>query len=549
MRDNLRPMFRFPRYCLTYQSRHSFILVKISLERDIFSRFYVWLIRGKSQMKLDQFLSHHGIEENPFVEEDAQSDTVFKNACIDYVYHPAWEKIFGNPKDPSTAIVFGEKGSGKTALGLQIRNRLSEMINGPDAAEIFTVEYDDFNPFLDRFQRHLDSRSQGLLGQFFGKSNVFALGEWKLKHHMDAIISLAVSKLTDLILRREEMSTGVGIPRQKLRGLGEREARALLLLSSVYDTLSVGAKTSEWKALAKILEARRFSRFIPIGLGLLGTFLCLACSYFLFGSPALLAAAPIFWAPWLIHRYRVLRTTRKVTSELGCIQPNQKFLQAALKEFRVEELDSLFLPTDHSEDRRYQCFATLKQILEGLGYRGLYILIDRVDEPHQINGSSENMSKFIWPLLDNKFLTQRGMGLKMMLPIELKYALAKENRDFNASARLDKHNVTPDLVWTGETLYEIANARVAACCERDSSAKVNDLFEDDVDIHRLTVAFAELRVPRHLFKFLYRVLSEHCVNNFGDKPSFKISKERFETSLALYKSELSSFDHHGGGLI
>ena len=59
-------------------------------------------------MKIEQFLQHYGIESNPFSEEDAQTDTVFKRGCLAKVHHPAWDKFFGSPADPSTAIVFGE---------------------------------------------------------------------------------------------------------------------------------------------------------------------------------------------------------------------------------------------------------------------------------------------------------------------------------------------------------------------------------------------------------------------------------------------------------
>ena len=61
-------------------------------------------------MKLSDFLKHHGIISNPFAEEDAQSDIVFQNGCLE-TRHPAWDKIFGDPALPSTSIVFGEKGS------------------------------------------------------------------------------------------------------------------------------------------------------------------------------------------------------------------------------------------------------------------------------------------------------------------------------------------------------------------------------------------------------------------------------------------------------
>ena len=67
-------------------------------------------------MRTQQFLEHHGVASNPFAEEDAQTDPVFKEHCIDSTYHPTWDKIYGDPAEPATSLVFGEKGSGKTAL-------------------------------------------------------------------------------------------------------------------------------------------------------------------------------------------------------------------------------------------------------------------------------------------------------------------------------------------------------------------------------------------------------------------------------------------------
>ena len=55
----------------------------------------------------------------------AQTDPVFKDHCIDSTYHPTWDKIYGNPAEPATSLVFGEKGPGKTALRLQIVRHLA----------------------------------------------------------------------------------------------------------------------------------------------------------------------------------------------------------------------------------------------------------------------------------------------------------------------------------------------------------------------------------------------------------------------------------------
>ena len=103
-------------------------------------------------MKVHQLLLHHGIKENPFGQEDAQSDQVFKRHCLEGTYHPAWDKIFGSPEEPATAVVFGEKGSGKTALRLQIVDQIARYNRAHPDARVLVVEYDDFNPFLDCFR-------------------------------------------------------------------------------------------------------------------------------------------------------------------------------------------------------------------------------------------------------------------------------------------------------------------------------------------------------------------------------------------------------------
>src|SRR5271154_1417941 len=100
-------------------------------------------------MKLEQFLKHHGITGNPFSEEEAQTDSVFKRLCLATIHHPAWNKFFGSPADPSTALVFGEKGSGKTALRLRAPPGRQAYNQATPAERVFVISYDDFNPYLD----------------------------------------------------------------------------------------------------------------------------------------------------------------------------------------------------------------------------------------------------------------------------------------------------------------------------------------------------------------------------------------------------------------
>ena len=146
-------------------------------------------------MKIQQFLDHHGIAGNPFADEDAQTDLVFKTACIRNTYHPTWDKIYGDPSEPATAVVFGEKGSGKTAIRLQLARHLADYNAEHPEHQVFVVEYDDFNAFLDRFREHLSGRRRRADRM---------LGEWRLWDHADAILSLGVTQLVDRILENRQ---------------------------------------------------------------------------------------------------------------------------------------------------------------------------------------------------------------------------------------------------------------------------------------------------------------------------------------------------------
>ena len=94
-------------------------------------------------MRMQEFFDHHGLGRNPFADEDAQSDPVFKQVMSSAVFHPAWDKIYGRAEDVSTAIVFGEKGSGKSGLRLTMRRKLDAL--GEDSRRVLCTEYMDFD--------------------------------------------------------------------------------------------------------------------------------------------------------------------------------------------------------------------------------------------------------------------------------------------------------------------------------------------------------------------------------------------------------------------
>lgn len=497
-------------------------------------------------MKLQQFLEHHGIARNPFAEEDAQTDPVFKEHCIASTYHPTWDKIYGDPTEPSTSIVFGEKGAGKTAMRLQIARHLERYNRDHPDRQVFVVHYDDFNPFLDRFRDRLSSGRK--------KRADRVLKEWKLWDHMDAILALSVTGLVDRILEVRQPSAFVDceLPPDVDERLDRHQKRDLLLLSACYDQSTATSFKERWQRLRKKLGFPIVMSFWDLGLGIVWTvgFVALLIGMSVGGTGEwILKLWWLFailllggWVPRLWRMFRCGNLARGVRRQMRITNHDARSLRQILMRIRWVDLVSQPLPDKDRTDDRYELLMKLQGILQTLGFRGMIVLVDRLDEPHLINGSAELMKALLWPMLDNKFLKHPGMGLKIMAPIELTRFVEREDHDFYQRARLDKQNMVSSFEWSGEALYDVTNARLAACAQDGRSPKLRDLIDPAVSDQRIIEALRSLRTPRHLFKFFYRLLVAHCNSHVDVEPVWTVSSEAFESSLALYHRDQDAFD-------
>jgi hypothetical protein len=492
-------------------------------------------------MKTQQFLEYHGIGANPFADEDAQTDPVFRDHCIDSAYHPTWDKIYGDPATPATSIVFGEKGAGKTAMRLQIVRHLSSFNAKRPEGRVWIIEYDDFNPFLDRFRDSLRRKRADRV-----------LGEWKLWDHMDAILSLGVTGLVDRIVEarsRDAAASESEADDERIdpRRLDWRQARDLLLLAACYDQSSAETTQGRWRRLRRKLRFRVWTQAWRLVLGAAATVAVPAAIVALgekawLGSvwPYLLILAA--WLPWLGRCWRRFWQARAIVRNVRVGRRETWPLRSVLMNFSNALLSGQPLPSKPRTDDRYELLSKFQGILQTLGYRGIVVLVDRVDEPHLINGSVDQMRALLWPMLDNKFLKLQGIGFKLLLPIELSQFIDREDRDFYQRARLDKQNMIPSLEWTGEALYDVALARIRACALPGQTPNLRDLFDETISERRLMDAFRGLRVPRHLFKFLYRLFVNHCNAYTDESPAWRVTSERFESTLALYSRDQDAFD-------
>lgn len=498
-------------------------------------------------MKIESFLEHHGVTSNPFVDEDAQTDLVFKKHCISGARHPAWSKVFGDPTEPATAVVFGEKGAGKTALRLQIVRHLRQFNESHPDQRLHVIEYDDFNPFLDRFRSNLPQR-------YRRPDKLFT--QWKLWDHMDAILSIAVTELVDAILHdKAPTNDSLDVSRLKTNKFDQLQSRDVLLLAACYDQSASEPFAVRWYRLRRKLHFHTWRSKGAFALAIVVTLVVIGVLVSQYASqknwdwlatpwPYVFAAAG--WLPWLWRSARRFWLARLITRQLKVVDHDTGRLRRVLMQFTSDELIGQPLPRSQRTDDRYEMLNKYLDILKTLGYSGAFVIIDRVDEPHLVNGSAEQMRALIWPILDNKLLKHSGVGFKLLLPIELVHFVDREDRDFYQRARLDKQNMVRSLEWTGEALFDVANARLGACAADGKTPRLTDLFEDSLTQDRLIDALRGLRVPRHLFKFMYQLLMSHCNAHTDEKPVWKISAATFDSTLALYHRQQDAFDRGMG---
>ena len=378
----------------------------------------------------------------------------------------------------------------------------------PDA-RVLLVEYDDLNPVLDRFVARV-------AGEGRRDDVAKSLKKLTLSDHIDAVLGRVVPRLVDGLLGENDSGSSVSFSDQQRRAARRIDAslrRDLLLLQAVYDQGDhASERTGRLRRALRLNAAARTScgtsspspdGFCPsrdVGFGWAGGW-----KYNNF-ELIVLGLAILIWAVGLtkvfgVDRARNFTLGKKIRRQILVSPRTAGTYAKSLQHLEPAQLGPSSIPSTNSVEARYAMLDRAIRVLRSLGFVGLLVVVDRVDEPSIIQGDTEKMRLVVWPMLDAKFLQADGLGVKMLLPIELRHALFRESNAFFQQARLDKQNLIERLTWTGAMLFALCNARLHACRSPDADPiTLLDLFESDVTRQDLVDALDQMHQPRDAFK-------------------------------------------------
>ncbi|MBX2812536.1 MAG: hypothetical protein KTR25_12030 [Myxococcales bacterium] len=486
-------------------------------------------------MNNDAFLRHHGLTANPFRAEEARQDVVFdriESECR----HPDFDKIVGDLDHPSSSVVFGERGSGKTAIRLQITQLLHQRDKASNGqGRVWMVAYDDFNDIIDRFMRSIGEPNPDQ-----------ALRQFSLVDHMDGILGRVVPSVIDGVLgeRSDALEIGKDVDiRRVLRDLSEEARSQVLRLQICYDRPgTIGSRSARLKNILRLRGGSGVTapKIWTLVLALTACLWAVAALFEIVprqaGGSQWLRMLPSFLLllvggytgfQWLTNEWRLSRTARQLQRAIRVDDRGTSSFRTGLAYLAKAYQTRRELPLDELDSSRYALFDGLIHLLNGLGYQSLMVLVDRIDEPTAINGDTDRMKSFVWPMFHNKFLQMRQVGVKMLLPLELRAEILREREGFFREARLDKQHLIERLAWSGAMLYDLCNARYRACLNGEvdkARVTIMNLFDEEVTRQEVVDALDQLQQPRDAFKFLYSLILEHCSNTTAEDENFSIAR-------------------------
>ncbi len=462
-----------------------------------------------------------GLKEAPFVHEDADRDPLL-DRVDSWAVHRSYERLVGSDGEPSSAVIFGERGSGKSALRRSVARGLSA------SGKSLTVEITDVDPWLEIFQ---DRRGNN-------ESESRDFGDLTRVDLIDLMLSAGLMRLSEVL----------GEDPQRLSKLDASERAELILLVAAYHADLEGDREERVHSLLAARGGRQWL-MARVGLGLVGATMCLAPLLQLQGwwplksslVPSLAVVGAVllgFLGMHAVWRSVLARSAaRRIIRSMSITQPDRALLHRALVTLPRSSKPQFMRGAESAEEGRYRLLRRVIQLVRRMKWSGLVLLVDRIDESTLLEARADSMSSFIDPVLEHKLLQLDGFGLKLFLPVELTPMVRGAGPERLRRMRLDKATLVDEMRWSGQELLELADRRLAAA-SNGPSASLADLLSADLDLIEMRDALDGLGTPRMAFAFLRDLFADHARELPDDlprdSPEWCVGRASFERQRAAW---------------
>lgn len=231
-------------------------------------------------------------------------------------------------------------------------------------------------------------------------------------------------------------------------------------------------------------------------------------------------------------------------------------LNFILKKYDLPQLD---LPQINQEEKKlsqsykYQ-LEIIYQLATRLGFKSIYILIDKVDETHLTSNDPNSTFRLIEPLIkDLETHSLKGYAFKYFLWDKIYDKIL-------ASARPDRIQIN-SLVWSKEKLLQMLSQRLKAFSKNEIYS-INQLYNNffsEITADEMIIALS-WRSPRNVIRICQEIIAEQSLINTRvvtldvrtlDRASIKISEKISEeiygndtiSDIKKFDKELFSISH------
>jgi len=355
-------------------------------------------------MEIKEWLQVWQFEHNPFVIFDADRDPYLQTSMVE---NTSLRSVLLHIDKPSPYVIFAIRGAGKSSMRIDTERYLNDYRD-----QVLVIPYIEFNELLAEVARPRSlpleyASDKSALARFFKRKKEIPIARnprITLDDHLDYLLKLGIEELYRTIS---------DTPREDLLKNNREFAEKFMLLTALYYTPNdLSSKVAVLRRLMAIASYERKSTFF---LKKQAKFLAGEIYRYIRGVPV------------------SLEGTVKTIQEIG----------VGLFEFHG-------IP--RNTENRFTLLKSFMELVRYFGLSGVYLLVDRVDEPTSIKGDPEKMRELVTPILDDQLFQIDHLGIILFLPYEL--------HDLKKYYRSDRIKTISSISWSPDNMIRLIEKRM-----------------------------------------------------------------------------------------